>query len=394
MVSPGGGGMSGTLQKSQANAAFVSRIMAHEQLAKILAWRSAETTYIFYNVGRAFVWADYNRKPKEPLSYIVFKEAYVNCHDVNMLTRENMDTIIGFNTGDVMWYSPISGKFSRFNRGGLFNRSSVTCVKWMPGSENMFIAGYEDGSVITYDKEKDDQTFTFPQSDSDSFFVCKPHKNGKHNPASWWQVGRRAITAISFSPDCQHVAVTSMDGTMKVIDYTNERLLDTYRSFFGGLLCVCWSPDGRFILTGGQDDLVTVWAFRGRIVARCQGHHSWVTGVSFDAHRCTDRSYRFGSVGEDTRLCLWDFSVSSLHRPKGSAVQAATARRSRADFDKHTDIVHPVLSRREVALLEPFLSKIIHNEPLFSIVFREDAVVTTDRIGAIRVWARPPTLPS
>ena len=29
------------------------------------------------------------------------------------------------------------------------------------------------------------------------------------------------------------------------------------KSYFGGLLCVTWSPDGRYIATGGEDDLIT-----------------------------------------------------------------------------------------------------------------------------------------
>ena len=95
------------------------------------------------------------------------------------------------------------------------------------------------------------------------------------------------------------------------------RLLDVYHSYYGGLSCVCWSPDGRYILTGGQDDLVSIWSFSDRrIVARCEGHHSWVTGVAFDPWHCDERTYRFGSVGEDTQLLLWDFSVGMLHRPK------------------------------------------------------------------------------
>ncbi|KAJ1548080.1 hypothetical protein HK405_004281 [Cladochytrium tenue] len=57
------------------------------------------------------------------------------------------------------------------------------------------------------------------------------------------------------TPDCQHVALTSMDGRLRVIDHVAEKLWDTYTSYFGGLTCVCWSPDGKFILTGGQDDL-------------------------------------------------------------------------------------------------------------------------------------------
>lgn len=87
---------------------------------------------------------------------------------------------------------------------------------------------------------------------------------------------------------------------------------------------MCWSPDGKYILTGGQDDLVSIWSLNERqIVARCQGHHSWVTAVAFDPWRCDEKNYRFGSVGDDCKLLLWDFSVGMLHRPKAVSNSAA-----------------------------------------------------------------------
>jgi WD40 repeat protein len=99
---------------------------------------------------------------------------------------------------------------------------------------------------------------------------------------------------------------------------TAHRLLDLFYAYYGGLTCVCWSPDGKYVVTGGQDDLISIWcpAERPALVARCQGHHSWVTSVAFDRWRCDERNYRFGSVGEDRRVCLWDFSVGMLHRPR------------------------------------------------------------------------------
>ena len=27
-------------------------------------------------------------------------------------------------------------------------------------------------------------------------------------------------------------------------------------SYFGGLLCCCWSRDGRYLISGGEDDMV------------------------------------------------------------------------------------------------------------------------------------------
>ena len=90
-----------------------------------------------------------------------------------------------------------------------------------------------------------------------------------------------------------------------------------FPSYYGGMLCVCWSPDGKYMVTGGQDDLVSIWSLAERkIIARCQGHHSWVSAVAFDPWRCDERNYRFGRVGDDCRLLLWDFNVGMLHRPK------------------------------------------------------------------------------
>lgn len=89
---------------------------------------------------------------------------------------------------------------------------------------------------------------------------------------------------------------------------------------------MCWSPDDKYVVTGGQDDLLSIWNVAdASLAARCQGHHSWVTSVAFDPWRCDDRNYRFGSVGEDCRLCLWDFSMGMLIRPKAAVAAAAAA---------------------------------------------------------------------
>ncbi|KAI9262119.1 WD40-repeat-containing domain protein [Phascolomyces articulosus] len=294
----------------------------HDQLAKILASRTMEDTYLFYNVGMNFIWMEGNQKVKECLSKITFTKAFPTCHDVNKTTNssEHMDVIIGFSTGDCMWYDPITSKYARLNKGGIVNTSAATCVKWVPGSEELFLISFSDGSVLLMDKERDDQAFT-PASPASwaeqQFQVTKPRKSAKYNPVSHWKVSDKSITAFEFSPDGSNVAIACSDGTLRIIDYTTERLCDVYAGYFGKLNCIAWSPDGRYILTGGQDDLVTIWSLHEqKIVARCQGHKSWVTAVAFDPWKCDDKVYRFGSVGEDCRMILWDFSFSALHRPK------------------------------------------------------------------------------
>jgi len=39
----------------------------------------------------------------------------------------------------------------------------------------------------------------------------------------------------------------------------------------------CYSADGKYLLSGGEDDLVQVWSMDERkIVAWGEGHNSWV----------------------------------------------------------------------------------------------------------------------
>lgn len=170
------------------------------------------------------------------------------------------------------------------------------------------------------------------------------------------------------------LAIVSQDGFLRVFHYDRMELLGIARSYFGGFLCVCWSPDGKYIVVGGEDDLVTVWSLQDRrVVARGQGHRSWVSVVAFDpftsfatwdgpdfsddenpigdgfssryandSHRNSDvdresipvsgkrpksgsvrdslapdklaTCYRLGSVGQDTQICLWDITEDVLRQ--------------------------------------------------------------------------------
>lgn len=185
--------------------------------------------------------------------------------------------------------------------------------------------------------------------------------------------GNGCINELAFSPCGLMLAIVSQDGFLRVFNYERMELLGVARSYFGGFLCVCWSPDGKYIVVGGEDDLVTVWSLNERrVVARGQGHRSWVSVVAFDPYtsyshwdgpdfsddenpandgvgtysRCCadddqpqlrdhggDRfrtarpmsssstipdkigtSYRLGSVSQDTQLCLWDITEDVLRQ--------------------------------------------------------------------------------
>lgn len=193
----------------------------------------------------------------------------------------------------------------------------------------------------------------FKQGEGYAIHTCKTKST--RNPLYRWVIGNEGccINEFAFSPCGTNLAVVSQDGFLRVFHYDTMELIGLARSYFGGFLCVCWSPDGRYIVVGGEDDLVTVWSLHERrVVARGQGHRSWVSVVAFDPYttsysdtECHEFSgsddesqqttnnrkytsgrnsgdlsgsaacYRLGSVSQDTQLCLWDITEDVLNQP-------------------------------------------------------------------------------
>ncbi|KAK9474837.1 WD40-repeat-containing domain protein [Dipodascopsis tothii] len=433
---------------TKSNSSFVSRMTPHESLAKRLSERSSDDVYYFANISRSFNWMDFASPTQkhEPLTKVLFTKAHPVGHDVNMVTRssQTIDVAVSFSSGDILWFDAMSNRYNRINKNGAISAEAAPEVRWVPGSDSLIVAGHRDGALVFYDRDREDSPFRQERDDARpaagagpaGFSVLRSihtYARGSSratNPVAYWTLSDSPITSFAFSPDSKYVAAVSEDGYLRVIDFARERLVDVYSAYYGGLLCVCWSPDGRYILTGGQDDLVSIWSMAARsLVARCQGHQSFVKAVAFDPWRCDDRVYRFASVGEDCRLLFWDFSAKSLHRPKtahrgsmssgygqsnasasnlpglaptttGSSLtpptkatlSALARQRSRSDSvfaDADDTVFHPIASKASIPIIPPIMSARVDDHPLTSLIFRHDSIITTCHQGHIRTWNRP-----
>ncbi|RYP63330.1 hypothetical protein DL769_007002 [Monosporascus sp. CRB-8-3] len=401
---------------TKSNSSFISRVIINDTFSKKLSDHPSDGLFAFANINRAFQWLDLSSATKaDYLTKILFTKAHCLCHDVNLVTKSSghIDMIMGFSTGEIIWWEPMSQRYTRLNKN----------IKWIPGAENLFMAAHMDGSLVVYDKEKEDAIFNPDEEEprvnvdtgkdlSKEFHVVKSvqSKNQKQNPVAIWKLSNQRINSFDFSPDNRYLAVVSEDGTFRTVDYLKEELTGLYFSYYGGLMCVCWSPDGKYVLTGGQDDLISIWCpSESALIARCQGHQSWVRSVAFDPWRCDEKNYRFGSVGEDCRLCLWDFNVGMVHTPKGAPVrlrggdviqrsetQGTSASRLRSgsqasatEGKESNPIIHPVQSRARTAIIPPVLTKLADKDPLNWVTFTHDSIMTSSDKGRIRTWTRP-----
>lgn len=71
-------------------------------------------------------------------------------------------------------------------------------------------------------------------------------------------------------------------------------LVGFMKSYFGGLLCLSWSPDLSLIVTGGEDDMISVYSLvEKKVICRGQGHKSWVSQVFFAFIFCMSKLFIF-----------------------------------------------------------------------------------------------------
>ncbi|KAF7233693.1 hypothetical protein EG68_09716 [Paragonimus skrjabini miyazakii] len=349
-----------------------------------------------------------------------------SCNDASLL--------VGLTNGEVHLLYPTRKDCCKiFNEEKLIDKTSVTCIGWVPDSPNQFLVSYHGGTLYLFD-EKLNAAATPPTYDlfkeavGFSVYTCKAKST--RNPLYRWVFGARggvgssgapnsstesvsrnlqpshgsnghtprvsvndgnsellnaglsqptfhsltedtsAINQFAFSPCGVYLAVVTQDGYLRVIEYHGMELYGYMRSYFAGLLCVDWSPDSRFVVVGGQDDLITVWSMSERaVICRGQGHRSWVSTVRFDPYLCPSlndpteqnrppvmssyaqrrqssissrdrrqkrelpaatstpspdsqsheafvmsRPYRLGSVGQDTMFCLWDLTEDVIRQ--------------------------------------------------------------------------------
>ncbi len=133
---------------------------------------------------------------------------------------------------------------------GIINKTTVLDIKWIPGSENLFMAAHMDGCLVVYDKEKEDAIFTSEEGEAqqkkaetydasqvaDNPKIPKPiyrlarlrvfksvySKNQKSNPVAFWKLSNSRINAFALSPDNRHLAVVCEDSSFRIFDYLKE----------------------------------------------------------------------------------------------------------------------------------------------------------------------------
>ncbi|PRP82287.1 WD repeat domain 20 isoform 3 [Planoprotostelium fungivorum] len=339
----------------------------------------------------------YNEEAKKPQPEKTLRFGEVlTCVDVNhhSSTIRSVRLLLGFRLGDL--FVTETGQSGSIQYDRISARGAVTGVSWVPESHELFVASFSSGIINVYDTTRGTAN---PPSNSatvsmmDGGFSITSYAGEKYNPVQKWAFSKSSVTDISFSPNGKFLAITSQDGFLRIVDFKQQKLLVSYRSNYGGFLCVTWSPDGKYLATGGEDDSVCVWSASSeyKCVARGRGHQSWVGRVCFDTWECSESHYRLASSGQDTKIVFWDFVESELRKPRSTSIN----RVRRSDDRVPVEPMGPKIvttAFAEVPIMESVVHHRAHNEPISDIVFLEDGLATSCWGGLYKFWGRPGTV--
>ena len=343
---------------------------------------------------------------------------------------ERCDLLVGLANGEVCgvdlgrWLGEkakrATATTTRWNADGDgVNASRTTCVRWRTrggDKENLatgfdFVSLHADGSMYTYDSSKDVVAAKFEAlADASALSVAASQVPGS-NPSARWHFGRHTLNAAAFSPDCRYLVVVNGAGMCRVLDVELDRpnIVAGFKSYYAGFNAVTWSPCGRYVIAGGESDMLEIWGLYEREVVAwgCGGHRSWITDVAVDERAAGEghRFLRIASVGEDCRVAFWDWhfpedddfgetaardsnTATLADQASRLSVGAARASRRAPSFVGPDANIVQSAHRDEVERLVPIMTHKLHTSPVTAVRFTAEAALTAT-LNEIKLWRRP-----
>ncbi len=195
---------------------------------------------------------------------------------------------------------------------------------------------------------------------------------------------RGAVSSVAWSPDGKRVATGSDDQTARIWDAASGQPVTPPLSHRGGVAMVTWSPDGKYIATASEDHSAQVWyAASGQPVTPPLPHQSAVTAVVWSPD-----GMHVATASDDHTARIWDalrgqqLAPALSHQDAVTAVAWSPDGKQLATASGNTAQVWNAVTGQ---LMTPPLA---HQGDVLAVAWSPDGgrIATASKDGTARVW--------
>ena len=122
-----------------------------------------------------------------------------------------------------------------------------------------------------------------------------------HHDALTIRADTNKLWSVAWSPDGRYLATGGTEGAVKIWDAVSGQALASLPGHASNVLSVLWSPDGRWLASAGQDATVKVWNWQKRSALTLAGHREAVDCLAWSPD-----ATRLASGSLDGTVRIWD----------------------------------------------------------------------------------------